>query len=108
MSEEPQETHETEVDAGAAPKPSKNLKYYYKHRAEILEKRREARKLTPEYQAKQREIEERRAAKKLETAAKKDAEKAEKDAAKRERSEERARQKMERLGLLSGEAKINA
>jgi hypothetical protein len=71
------------------PKNNKCNRYYYRHREDILEKKRQKRLEDPEYQAKQK--------------AKEDAKKAkeeEKQRQKEERGRERAKKKAELLGVL--------
>ena len=76
------ETHELKT-------PCKEMKYYYRHREEILDKRKQKRLEDPEYQAKQKEKED----KKMQ----KEEEKKEKI---KEKGRERAKMKAERLGIL--------
>ena len=76
------ETHELKT-------PCKEMKYYYRHREEILDKRKQKRLEDPEYQAKQKEKEEKKK--------KKEEEKKEKL---KEKGRERAKMKAERLGIL--------
>jgi hypothetical protein len=75
------------------PKNCKENRYYYRHREEILEKKRQKRLEDPEYQAKQK--------------AKEDAKRAKEEAKKlkmkelaKEKSRERAKKKAELLGVL--------
>ena len=75
------------------PKNCKENRYYYRHREEILEKRRLARLEDPEYQAKKKAKEE---TKKLKEELIKQQNK---DIAK-EKSRERAKKKAELLGIL--------
>ena len=75
------------------PKMCKEVKYYYRHREEILEKKRLKKLQDPEYQAKQKAKED---AKK----AKEDAKKQAKEEAKKMKSIERAKKKAELLGIL--------
>jgi hypothetical protein len=74
------------------PKVCKEIKYYYKHRDEILEKRRQKRLEDPEYQAKQQAKEE---AKKQKEEEKKLKHKIHLE----ERAKERARKRAELLGI---------
>jgi predicted metal-dependent peptidase len=112
-------------DSTTLPKISKVTRYYYKHREEILEKKKQKRLEDPEYQAKQKAKEEAKRLKEAEKLAKvmaKQAEKvakvmakesdkiAQKEAQKeerrlenklkaQERGRERAKAKAERLGI---------
>jgi hypothetical protein len=70
-------------------KPPKEMKYYYRHREEILEKKRQKRLEDPEYQAKQKEKEDKKRQKEEER----------KENIK-EKGRERAKKKAERLGIL--------
>ena len=69
--------------------PCKEMKYYYRHREEILDKRKQKRLEDPEYQAKQKAKEEKKK--------QKEEEKKEKI---KEKGRERAKMKAERLGIL--------
>ena len=76
------------------PKNCKENRYYYRHREDILEKKRIERQETPEYQAKQ--------------IAKEEAKRVKEEAKlmeKQERSRERARKKAELLGVIPSGAK---
>lgn len=78
-----------QMDEVKLPKMCKEIKYYYRHREEILEKKRLKKLEDPEYQAKQKAKEE----------AKKAKEEA-KEEAKKMKSIERAKKKAELLGIL--------
>lgn len=91
-----------------APKDCKENRYYYRHREEILEKRRQKRLEDPEYQAKQKEKEEAKKAKQeaklIKLKEKEEALKSsegERKRQKEERSRERAKKKAELLGIIS-------
>jgi len=73
-------------------KVKKELKYYYRHREEILAKKREKRDADPKYQEKQREKEERKRRAGEEKRKRVEEEKI-------ERAKERARKRIEALGL---------
>ena len=76
-----------------APKDCKENRYYYRHREEILEKRRQKRLEDPEYQAKQKEKEEAKRQKEEQR-------KIENKLKREERSRERAKRKADLLGIL--------
>lgn len=82
------------------PKNSKETKYYYKHREEILEKKRQARLLNPEYQAKQKAKEEAKRIKEEEKRMKEEEKKHKMKEKAKEKSRERAKKKAELLGIL--------
>ena len=69
--------------------PCKEMKYYYRHREEILEKKREKRLEDPEYQAKQNAKEEKKMQKEEE-----------KKRNIKEKGRNRAKMKAELLGIL--------
>ena len=80
-----------EVEGGVKmPKNSKENRYYYRHREEIIARRRAKRLEDPEYQAKLREKEEKKKRKEEEAKRQKE-----------ERSRERAKKKAELLGVLA-------
>lgn len=83
----------TDTSEHKLPKNSKENRYYYRHRDEILEKKRQKRLEDPEYQAKVKEREEAKKRKEEERVAK------QKEIAK-EKSRERAKKKAELLGVL--------
>lgn len=94
-------------DSVKLPKNTKGNRYYYKHREEILEKKRQQRLEDPEYQAKQKAKEEAKKAKEeaklLKLKEKEEAIKTSEANRKRqieERSRERAKKKAELLGVL--------
>lgn len=78
-------------DSMTLPKISKLTRYYYKHREEILEKKKQKRQENPEYQAKQQEKEEAKKQKEIE--------KQQNKLKAQERSRERAKAKAELLGI---------
>ena len=89
------------------PKNNKCNRYYYRHREEILEKKRQKRLEDPEYQAKQKAKEEAKKAKEeaklIKLKEKEEAIKSsesEKKRQKEERGRERAKKKAELLGVL--------
>ena len=91
------------------PKNCKENRYYYKHREEILEKRRLARLADPEYQAKQKAREEEkkrgeedRKRREEEKKKREEEKKLENKMKAKERSAERAKKKAELLGVSSG------
>jgi len=91
----PSTAEATEIveDSVKLPKNCKENRYYYRHREEILEKKRQKRLEDPEYQAKQKAKEE---AKK----AKEEAKKQQNKEVAKEKSRERAKKKAELLGIL--------
>ena len=109
-----QETPGSTADAVKLPKNTKGIKYYYRHREDILEKRRLKKMEDPEYQAKQLAKEEAKKAKEVEAKKAKEEkrilklkEKEEqrklkeeiKEKEKEERQRERAKKKAELLGV---------
>ena len=97
----------TDTSEYKLPKNSKENRFYYRNREEILEKRRQKRLEDPEYQAKQKAKEEAKKAKEEERInklkAKEEAIKSketERIKQKEERSRERAKKKAELLGVL--------
>lgn len=84
-----EQTKEIEETKEKLPKNNKCNRYYYRHRQEILEKKRQKRLEDPEYQAKQKAKEEAKKAKEEEKLRQKE-----------ERSRERAKKKAEFLGVL--------
>jgi hypothetical protein len=75
------------------PKNSKENRYYYRHREELLEKRRIKRLEDPEYQAKLKEREERKKQKEEEK-------KKQREEERKRKAEEKAKKKAELLGIL--------
>lgn len=73
-------------------KVSKVMRYYYKHREEILEKRRQKKLNDPEYQAKQKAKEEEKRQREEEREEKRKEEK-------KRKAQERARARAEHLGI---------
>lgn len=82
---------QTEEPQEAKPKVCKELRYYYRHREEILEKIRQKRLEDPVYQEKQKAKEE---AKNKKVMLEK-----EKQALKKQEKDEKRRQKLTKLGL---------
>jgi hypothetical protein len=75
------------------PKNSKENRYYYRHREELLEKRRLKRLQDPEYQAKLKEREEKKKQKEEEK-------KKQREEERKRKAEEKAKKKAELLGIL--------
>lgn len=102
-----QQQEPSESETMKLPKNCKENRYYYRHREEILERKRQKRLEDPEYQAKQKAKEEAKKAKEEEKLKKlKDKEEAIKSTEikrkkqKEEKSREKAKKKAELLGVL--------
>ncbi len=96
----------TEMEGVKLPKNTKGIKYYYRHREEILEKKRQQRLEDPEYLAKQQAKEDAKKAKEEERIRKlqekeeqRKLKEENKEREKEEKRRERAKKKAELLGI---------